>query len=136
MIQQLQLILPEMPRGFHLITDKVETFVHPLPEKGLLNLFLQHTSAGLCINENADPSVRTDLEYYFDWLVKENNPHFTHIYEGTDDMPAHIKSVLTGNSLSIPIHNSRLALGTWQGIYLGEFRNKGGRRKIWITVIS
>jgi secondary thiamine-phosphate synthase enzyme len=108
----------------------------PLPERGLLNLFLLHTSAGLCINENADPSVRMDFETIFNKLIPENDPDYTHIFEGADDMPAHIKSTLTGVSLNIPIRNGRLALGTWQGIYLCEFRNYGGRRKLLCSILE
>ena len=107
-----------------------------LPKTGLLNIFLQHTSAGLTINENADPSVRADFKTFFNKLVPENDPDYSHIFEGEDDMPAHLKSALTGVSLNIPIQNHRLALGIWQGIYLCEFRNHGGRRNIICTIIN
>lgn len=101
-----------------------------------MNLLLQHTSAGITINENADPSVRKDLDDYFNRLVKERDPHFTHIYEGDDDMPAHIKTSIIGNSLTIPVRNGKPALGIWQGIYLCEFRNYGGNRKLLVTILS
>jgi len=107
-----------------------------LPETGLLHLFIQHTSAALTINENADPSVRFDLENFFNKLVRERDPDYTHIYEGDDDMPAHIKAAIIGNSVSIPIAHGKLALGTWQGIYLCEFRVRAGRRTVLATIIS
>lgn len=127
--------LPPYPQGFHLITDHI---VHALPElssfqTGLLHLFIQHTSAGLCLNENADPTVRTDMQKFFKELC-DHKSYFEHTYEGDDDMPAHIKSALTGSSLSIPISNGRLLLGTWQGIYLGEFRHHGDTRKLIATI--
>lgn len=123
-------------RGFHLITDEIIDQLAELKtiEIGCLSLMLQHTSAGLTINENADATVRTDFENFIDRLVPENLPYFKHTYEGVDDMPAHIKSSLIGVSLSIPITDGKLNLGTWQGIYLGEFRNQGGRRKILATL--
>jgi secondary thiamine-phosphate synthase enzyme len=107
-----------------------------LPETGILNLFIKHTSAGLTINENADPSVRVDFESIFNKLVPENLPFLTHTLEGSDDMPAHIKTALVGTSVSIPISDGRLNLGTWQGIYLCEFRNHGGNRKLVATIYS
>jgi len=136
MVTQKEIHLKAYPRGFHLISRTIEEALGPLPENGLLNLFLLHTSAGLCINENADPSVRVDFETIFNKLIPENDPDYTHIFEGADDMPAHIKSALTGVSLSIPIRNGKLALGTWQGIYLCEFRNYGGRRKLLCSILS
>tara|TARA_B100000780_G_scaffold269988_1_gene229336 strand:+ start:521 stop:934 length:414 start_codon:yes stop_codon:yes gene_type:complete len=135
-IQQISFKLPEYKRGFHLITNEVINQLSNLPQTGILHLFIQHTSAGLCINENADPTLRTDLEYVFNKLAPENDPNYLHIYEGADDMPAHIKSIITGNQISIPITNGKLKLGTWQGIYLCEFRNSGGNRKMVATVIS
>ena len=105
-----------------------------LPETGLLNLFVQHTSCALTINENADPDVRTDMEKILNRMVKENEPYYDHTLEGADDMPAHAKSSLIGVSITIPITNGRLNLGTWQGIYLCEFRNYGGPRKIVATI--
>ncbi len=135
MIQQKQLQLPEKRRGFHLITSFIESHLN-LPEAGLLNLFIQHTSAGLTINENADPSVRVDFETILNRMVPENRPEYTHTLEGSDDMPSHIKSSLVGCSLNIPISKGRLNLGTWQGIYLCEFRNFGGHRNIVATIYS
>ena len=107
-----------------------------LPNTGILNLFIKHTSAGLTINENADPSVRVDFETIFNKMVPENDPDYVHTMEGSDDMPAHIKTSLVGNSIQIPITNGRLNLGTWQGIYLCEFRDYGGARKIIATIYS
>ncbi|MBK9291116.1 MAG: YjbQ family protein [Bacteroidetes bacterium] len=136
MITQTEIKLPPMSQGMHLITNHIIRQLEKLPPQGLLHLFLQHTSAGLTINENADPSVRHDLERWFDRLVRERDPLYTHTLEGDDDMPAHIKNALIGFSLSIPIKNGRLALGTWQGIYLCEFRNHAGPRNIVATIIS
>lgn len=130
MIRHFSIQLPPYPRGFHLIDDYILHAVGALPESGILHVFIQHTSAGLCINENADPSVLRDFTTVFDCLVPEGQPYYTHNDEGDDDMPAHIKSVLTGHSVSIPIVGSRLALGTWQGIYLCEFRSRGGGRRL------
>lgn len=136
MTEQYEISLPEFRRGIHLITRHIESQLNNLPDKGMINIFIQHTSAGLTINENADPSVRNDLERYFDKNVPENAPYYRHTMEGADDMPAHIKSVITGASLTIPVTNGRLNLGTWQGIFLCEFRNHGGGRKLLITVFS
>lgn len=136
MVKQIEFSLTAYPRGFHLITAEVLHQTGPLPSEGLLNLFIKHTSAGLAINENADPSVRVDFEGFFNRLVPEGLPFLTHTIEGPDDMPAHVKSVLAGSSVSIPITNGRLNLGTWQGIYLCEFRNYGGKRQLVATVIS
>lgn len=135
MIDQLEVRLPEFRRGFHLITDLIESRLE-FPRTGMLNLFVQHTSAGLTINENADPSVRTDFETIFNKLVPENDPDYIHTLEGSDDMPAHVKSTLAGPSIIIPITNGRLNLGTWQGIYFCEFRNYGGPRKLVATIYS
>jgi secondary thiamine-phosphate synthase enzyme len=136
MINQTTFSLPAFPRGFHLITREVSDHLPDLPNTGILHLFLKHTSAGLTINENADPSVRTDFESIFNKLVPENMPFLEHTLEGPDDMPAHIKTALTDTSLTIPITNGRLNLGTWQGIYLCEFRNRGGSRRLVATVIG
>ncbi|MCR9289193.1 secondary thiamine-phosphate synthase enzyme YjbQ [Saprospiraceae bacterium] len=136
MILQKELILVPRKRGFHLITTEILEQLETLPNVGLLHLFIKHTSAGLTINENADPSVRVDFESVFNKMVPENEPFLTHTIEGSDDMPAHIKSTLVGSSVTIPISNGRLNLGTWQGIYLCEFRNHGGRRKLVATVYS
>ncbi len=131
---QKTLTLPPKPRGFHLITDEVEALVKSSSiTVGIAHIFLQHTSASLSINENADPSVRKDFETFFTDIA-DDKPYYIHTYEGSDDMPAHIKSSLLGNSLTIPVTNGRLNLGTWQGIYLGEHRDFGGSRKIVVTV--
>ena len=135
MIQQTTFSLSAKRRGCHLITREVmEHLPQPLPQAGLLNLFVQHTSCALSINENADPDVRTDLSQIMDRLVREREPYYDHTMEGPDDMPAHAKSSLFGVSLTIPITDGCLALGTWQGIYLCEFRNHGGNRRIVATV--
>jgi len=136
MIEQFEITLPAYKRGYHLITDLIERQLPKLPEKGLLNILIQHTSAGISLNENADPSVRYDFETFMNKLVPENDPSFIHILEGSDDIPAHLKSSLIGASLTLPITNHRLNLGTWQGIYLCEFRNNGGKRKLSITILS
>lgn len=136
MIQQYTIHLPAYARGFHLITKQVIEKVPLLPQIGILNLFIQHTSAGLTINENADPSVRVDFESVFNRLMPENEPYLTHTMEGSDDMPAHIKAALVGSSVTIPITDGRLNLGTWQGIYLCEFRNYGGSRSLVATIYS
>ena len=136
MVQQKIVRLPSYNRGFHLITSTIERELGELPETGLLNLLIQHTSAALTLNENADPDVRMDFDRFINKLIPENHPLYTHIMEGADDMPAHIKSSLLGASLSIPITNHKLNLGTWQGIYLCEFRNYGGSRKIIATILS
>jgi len=133
---QIEITLQPYSRGFHLITNEIVSQLHALPETGILHVFIKHTSAGLAINENADPSVLHDFNSTFDRLVKENEPWYTHTMEGSDDMPAHIKSVLTDSSVSIPITDHQLNLGTWQGIYLCEFRNHGGSRKIVVTISS
>jgi secondary thiamine-phosphate synthase enzyme len=136
MIQQFNITLPELGRGFHLITSYISAELPDLPESGLVNLFLQHTSAALSLNENADPSVRDDFETVFNKLVRENDPDYTHTLEGSDDMPAHVKSSILGASVTIPVSKKRLALGMWQGIYLCEFRNYGGPRRLVITIYS
>ncbi|MFN3557222.1 MAG: secondary thiamine-phosphate synthase enzyme YjbQ [Bacteroidales bacterium] len=136
MIQQTELVLPSFPRGYHIITQHILSAVKELPHTGLLNVFIHHTSAGLMINENADPSVRVDLESFFNHIVPENMPFLVHTMEGADDMPAHVKSALTGVSLTIPISQGRLLLGTWQGIFLCEFRNHGRKRRITLTIYS
>lgn len=124
------------PRGFHLITVEIIDGVPEIAsvEVGLLSLFLRHTSASLTINENASPDVRRDLDTHLDRTVPESAPYWTHTFEGPDDMPAHVKASLLGASLTIPITGGRLALGTWQGIYLGEHRDAGGRRSLLATV--
>ena len=134
MIQQTTFTLRARTRGFHLVTDEVLSHLPALPKTGLLNLFIQHTSAALTINENADPSVRTDFESAVNRIVPEGASYYTHTLEGNDDMPAHVKSSLFGPSLTIPVRDGRLALGTWQGIYLCEFRDYGGDRRILATL--
>lgn len=136
MVKQYEIRLPAYKRGFHLITQEVLNAIDALPSSGIFHLFIQHTSAGLTINENADPSVRVDFESVFNRIMPENEPYLTHTMEGSDDMPAHIKSALVGSSVSVPITNGRLNFGTWQGIYLCEFRNHGGRRKLVVTIYS
>jgi len=134
-IHQQAITLSEKKRGFHLITREVVNSLTWLNEinTGLCQIFIQHTSASLCINENADPTVRVDFETYFNKAVPENDPDYLHNTEGRDDMPAHLKAALLGSSVLIPIVNGRFALGMWQGIYLCEHRNHGGRRDLVIT---
>jgi secondary thiamine-phosphate synthase enzyme len=134
MIKQLEIQLPEFHRGIHLITPIIERYLTDLPESGLLNIFIKHTSAGLTLNENYDPSVRDDMETILDKLAPENSRDYSHTTEGQDDMPAHFKSTVVGHSVTIPVTNGKLNFGTWQGIYLCEFRNRGGRRRIVLTV--
>lgn len=136
MITQKEIKLPEFRRGFHLITHLITRELTNLPDTGLLHILIKHTSAGITINENADPSVRDDFEAFMNKLIPENHPVYTHTLEGSDDMPAHLKASLMGAQLTIPISNGRLNLGTWQGIYLGEFRNHGGQRKLVLTIYS
>lgn len=134
-LHQTPLHLPPHPRGFHLITSHILNTINVINIKiGMCQIFIQHTSASLTINENADPTVRKDFEMFFNKTVKENDPDYIHDYEGSDDMPAHLKASLLGSSVLIPIRNGELALGTWQGIYLCEHRNNGGSRSIVITV--
>lgn len=134
MYQQI-LVLKERPRGFHLITHEV---IRALPaigqlQAGMCQVFIQHTSASLTINENADPTVRKDFETWFNKAIPENDPDYVHNDEGPDDMPAHLKAALLGSAVMIPVVGGQLALGTWQGIYLCEHRNRGGNRRIVIT---
>ncbi len=136
MITQTEFILKARRKGFHLITSEVISHLPDLPETGLLHLFIKHTSAALTLNENADPDVRIDMESIFNHLVKEREPYYSHTLEGDDDMPAHAKSTLAGTGITVPITGHRLNLGTWQGIYLCEFRHQGGERRIVATVIS
>ncbi len=134
-IFQQAIQLPEKRRGFHIITSDVIQAFPQLAEikTGICQVFIQHTSASLTINENADPTVRQDFEMYFNKAVPEDDPDYKHDYEGSDDMPAHLKGALLGFSVTIPVRNGRLALGTWQGIYLCEHRNYGGPRKLILT---
>jgi len=132
--RQYRLTLPAYPRGMHLITDQVEALFDGSVSTGMAHLFLQHTSASLCISENVDPSVRSDAETFLNDLIPESYPKFQHTYEGSDDMPAHLKNILLGTSLSIPLTQSRLALGTWQGVYLFEHRDHASGRTVVITL--
>lgn len=135
MIQQVEFALAAKHRGCHLVTREIiDRLPKPLPKAGLLNLFVKHTSCALSINENADPDVRSDMEKIMNHIVRENEPYYDHVLEGVDDMPAHAKSSLFGVSLSIPITDGRLNLGMWQGIYLCEFRDYGGPRRIVATI--
>ena len=132
---QTDVTLSPKERGIHLVTDEILEAVPELGsfEVGLLHVFLQHTSASLTINENASPAVRGDLERHMNEMVPENQPYYEHTLEGSDDMPAHIKASLLDTSLTIPIRDGRPALGTWQGIYLNEHRNRGGARTVVVT---
>ena len=135
---QKQIFLKARSRGFHLITQEI---VQQIPEfrdvnVGLMHLFIQHTSASLTLNENADPTVRQDFESYFNHTVPEDEPYYKHVNEGSDDLPAHLKSSLLGCGLTIPVTDGRLNLGVWQGIYLCEHRNYGGSRSLVITVFG
>ena|SRR6056297_1087846 len=136
MIQQKQITLSSFRRGFHLITNEIIKQLPELPEKGLIHILIQHTSAGITMNENADPTVRHDFESFFNRLIPENSPYFEHTLEGSDDMPAHLKASILGQEITIPITNGRINLGTWQGIYLCEFRNRTSNRKLLVTVYS
>ncbi|WEF11392.1 secondary thiamine-phosphate synthase enzyme YjbQ [Pectobacterium actinidiae] len=133
---QYEIRLKPKARGFHLVTDEILAQVTALRQinVGLMQVFIKHTSAALTINENADPTVRQDFESFFNRLVPEDEPYYRHTYEGSDDMPAHLKGSLLGNSLTIPITSGRLNIGTWQGIYLCEHRNHGGSRSLVVTL--
>ncbi len=135
---QKELRLPAFSRGFHLITSIIEKDFAELKQikVGIMHVFIHHTSASLTINENADPTVRKDFESHFNKMVPEDAPYYLHDYEGSDDMPAHIKASLMGSSVSIPITNGELNLGTWQGIYLCEHRNDASSRKLVITAFG
>jgi len=135
---QKQLSLSPRGRGFHLVTDEILEKVPEIRafEVGFAHLFIQHTSASLTINENADPTVRTDMEEHFNRVVPEDAPYYRHTAEGPDDMPAHVKASLMGSGLLLPIARGRLALGTWQGIYLCEHRNRGGSRRVVVTLFG
>ncbi|MBE2217591.1 MAG: YjbQ family protein [Ignavibacteria bacterium] len=133
---QKEFLLKPRSRGFHIITSEILQHIPELStiNQGLANIFIKHTSASLSINENADPSVRTDMETHFNIMVPEDADHYEHTFEGPDDMTSHIKTSILGSSLTIPITNGKLNLGTWQGIYLCEHRNHGGSRKIAVTI--
>ncbi|MFC1628613.1 secondary thiamine-phosphate synthase enzyme YjbQ [Gemmatimonadota bacterium] len=133
---QNEVILGARPRGFHLVTREIEEGVPGTGDFaiGMAHIFIRHTSASLTLNENASPDVRGDLERHLDKMVPEGERHYRHTQEGSDDMPAHIKASLLGSSITIPIRDGRFALGTWQGIYLGEHRDSGGPRRVLVTV--
>lgn len=132
---QKEITLNSYPRGFHLVSHEILKDFNELNEikAGMLHVFIKHTSASLTLNENADPTVRLDFESHFNKMVPEDMPYYKHDYEGSDDMPAHIKSSLVGNSVTVPVTNGRINVGTWQGIYLCEHRNYGGSRKLVLT---
>ena len=135
-VYQKEITLPAKKRGFHIVTREITNEISEIKNisKGIMHIFIQHTSASLTINENADPDVRVDMETHFNKSVPENTSYYIHTTEGSDDMPAHIKSVVLGSSVTIPITNGHLNLGTWQGVYLCEHRNYGGRRRLVITM--
>jgi len=132
----MEISLPPFKRGYHIITGIIKREIGELPQNGMLNIFIKHTSAAITLNENADPTVTDDFERFMNALVPDGSPLFRHTDEGTDDMPAHIKSSFFGQSLTIPISNHNLNLGTWQGIYLCEFRNYAGSRRLVLTIYS
>lgn len=134
MIFQKEIEIGPFKKGFHNIDKSIISALIEMPETGLLNVFIKHTSAGLMINENADPDVLHDLSLLFDRTAPENAPFYKHTLEGADDMPSHFKSIISGHSLTIPITNHQMNLGTWQSIYLCEFRNHGGTRKLVLTL--
>ncbi len=136
MIIQKEISLSGYRRGYHLITSVIEKNLPDLPDTGLLHILVKHTSAGITLNENADPTVRTDFENFMNKLIPEDDPVYIHTYEGSDDMPAHLKSSVIGSEVTIPITHGRLNLGTWQGIYFCEFRNFGGSRRLVLTIYS
>lgn len=136
MIYQKEFSLRAYPRGIHLVTGEIMSNLKEIKGTGLLNLLIKHTSAALALNENADPDVRHDLDTIFNRLVPENAPYYLHTDEGADDMPAHAKSVIAGSSLTLPVTEGHLNLGIWQGIYLCEFRDYGGSRRIVATAIT
>ena len=136
MIRQIEISLTSFSRGYHLITDVIENNLPELPQSGLLHIFVKHTSAGITINENFDSTVRKDFETFFNKLIPDGSSYFKHDSEGDDDMPAHLKASIIGQSVTIPITNKKLNLGTWQGIYFCEFRNNSGQRKLTLTIFS
>ncbi len=135
---QKEILLDAKSRGFHLVTNEILKEVPEIKKcnAGIIVINLKHTSASICLNESADPEVRSDMESFFNHNIPENTPYFEHTYEGLDDMPAHVKSAIIGTSITLPITNGCLNLGTWQGIYLGEHRNIGGRRRLVITIMG
>lgn len=135
-IEQVEFALHARPRGFHIVTSEIVKHVPQISRcaRGTVHIMILHTSAGLTINENADPDVRLDFETIFNRIVPENAPGYVHTFEGPDDMPAHVKASLVGTSVTVPVRNGSLLLGTWQGIYLCEFRNHGGNRRLAATI--
>ena len=135
MVYQTEIQISSKPRGFHLITNEVISNFSEITKikAGILQVFIKHTSASLTINESADPTVRDDFESHFNTMVPENQPYYLHTIEGSDDMPAHLKSSILGSTVHIPISNGKLNFGTWQGIYLCEHRNHGGARSLVLT---
>ncbi|MFN2190111.1 MAG: secondary thiamine-phosphate synthase enzyme YjbQ [Candidatus Promineifilaceae bacterium] len=133
---QREIVLQPKGRGFHLITAEIQQQIPELSrfQIGLAQIFIKHTSASLSLNENADPSVRRDMESHFNQLAPENAPYYTHVFEGADDMPSHIKAVILGSAVTIPITKGQFNLGTWQGVYLCEHRNRGGHRRLVVTI--
>lgn len=138
MWQQEEIVLPQYSRGYHLITSEIEFVLQKMKpiRVGLVHVFICHTSASLTINENADPTVRSDFESHMNVMCPENASYYKHTYEGSDDMPAHLKSSLMGSSVTVPIKNGELNMGTWQGIYLCEHRNRGGKRRLVLTLMG
>jgi len=134
MIKQIEVALPPMQKGFHNIDHIINNAMNELPETGLLNIFVKHTSAALTITENADPDVLADLNTLLNRVAPEDDPHYRHTLEGLDDMPAHFKTLVTGSSISVPVSQGRLNLGIWQSIFFCEFRNQGKNRKIVLTL--
>jgi secondary thiamine-phosphate synthase enzyme len=136
MVQQVEITLKPKSRGFHLVTNEIISQLPVLPQTGIINIFTKHTSCGLSINENCDPDVRIDMETIFNHIVPERQSYYEHTLEGPDDMPAHAKSTISGVSITIPITNGHLNMGTWQGIYFCEYRNHGGARKLVVTIMG
>jgi len=136
MIQHKHITLSAKPRGFHIITNEILSQLDSLPSTAVMHILIQHTSAGIMINEADDPDVLTDFESIMNKIVPENMSFLKHTIEGPDDMPAHVKSAFVGHQLCIPVQDGKLVLGTWQGIILAEFRNQGGARKLVVTISS
>lgn len=136
MVFQTEITLTPRPRGIHLVTAEILRHIERLPHRGIVNIHIKHTSAALALNENADPDVRHDLRKIFDRLVPENAPYYLHTDEGPDDMPSHAKAIIAGSTLTLPVTGGHLNLGTWQGIYLCEFRDCGGPRRLVVTAVG
>ncbi len=136
MIIQKEITLPSFRRGFHIIDRYILEALGPLPETGMINIFVKHTSAGIMINENADPDVLVDMTTLLERVAPENDRAYIHTMEGPDDMPSHFKSAILGHSITVPVTNGRMNLGTWQSVFLCEFRNRGGNRKVVVTLYS